>query len=369
MPKTDSEQELAKLRSSCRGYREKLREAREHLHQLRRAAPPAEYRALKRRWVVRVDQPMLLISQVQRSGGTLLARLFDGHPECFAHPMELKWGRPAKWNWPAFETDATLSAKDAFGLLKELWVRKMIHQGGYSKYPQWDAGNKPGYRPKYPFAFDRALQYEIFASEYNARRPGSRREVLNAYMTALFNAWIDYQNLYAGPKRWITCFIAGLIRHPDSLDRYFRDYPDGRLVTLIRHPAAWFASASRHTFSTDPVEAVQHWHESAQASVAAHERYGDRVMIVTFEDLVLRTDATMRAICRWTGLTFDDSLLQPTYNSMPVLSDSSFRLSTGIDPGAADRHLAALTVEQSSAIGEPALRTYAEVEARFRIEA
>jgi hypothetical protein len=369
MRKSELAQEVARLRASRRGYREKLREARQELHQLRRAAPPAEYRGLKRKWAVRVEQPMLLISQVQRSGGTLLARLFDGHPECFAHPMELKWGRPAKWNWPSFEADATLTAREAFDLLEELWVRKMIQQAGYSKYPQWEAGNKPRHRPKYPFAFDRGLQYEIFAAAFNVRRPGSRRDVLNAYMTALFNAWIDFQNLYSTPKRWITCFIAGLIRQPDSLDRYFSDYPDGRLVTLIRHPAAWFASASRHTFSTDPVDAVQHWHESTQASVAAHERYGDRVMIVTFEDLVLRTDATMRAICRWMGLTFHDSLLQPTYNSMPVLSDSSFRLSTGIDPEAAHRHLAAVTTEQTSAIGEPALRQYAEVEARFRIEA
>jgi hypothetical protein len=38
---------------------------------------------------VRVDQPMILISQIQRSGGTLLSRLFDSHPAIHAHPYEL----------------------------------------------------------------------------------------------------------------------------------------------------------------------------------------------------------------------------------------------------------------------------------------
>ena len=30
---------------------------------------------------VDVNVPLVLISQVQRSGGTLLSQLFDGHPE------------------------------------------------------------------------------------------------------------------------------------------------------------------------------------------------------------------------------------------------------------------------------------------------
>jgi hypothetical protein len=39
--------------------------------------------------VVWVDQPLALISQLPRSGGTLLTRLFDGHPECHSVPHEL----------------------------------------------------------------------------------------------------------------------------------------------------------------------------------------------------------------------------------------------------------------------------------------
>ena len=57
-----------------------------------------EYRQLGRvrtDHVVRVREPMVLVSQIQRSGGTLLSRLFDGHPECHAHPYELKIGHKA----------------------------------------------------------------------------------------------------------------------------------------------------------------------------------------------------------------------------------------------------------------------------------
>jgi hypothetical protein len=39
-----------------------------------------------------VTSPLVLISQIQRSGGSLLSQLLDGHPELDAHPHELKIG-------------------------------------------------------------------------------------------------------------------------------------------------------------------------------------------------------------------------------------------------------------------------------------
>ena len=50
-----------------------------------------------------VTSPIALISQVQRSGGSLLSQLFDGHPELHAHPHELKIGYPKKYMWPKID--------------------------------------------------------------------------------------------------------------------------------------------------------------------------------------------------------------------------------------------------------------------------
>ena len=50
-----------------------------------------------------VTSPLALISQIQRSGGTLLSQLFDGHPELNAHPHELKIGYPTKYTWPKLD--------------------------------------------------------------------------------------------------------------------------------------------------------------------------------------------------------------------------------------------------------------------------
>jgi hypothetical protein len=47
-----------------------------------------------------VTSPIALISQIQRSGGSLLSQLFDGHGEIYAHPHELMIGYPKKYLWP-----------------------------------------------------------------------------------------------------------------------------------------------------------------------------------------------------------------------------------------------------------------------------
>ena len=65
-----------------------------------------EYRALcaaRLQHRVEVREPLVLISQIQRSGGTLLSQLFDGHPECHAHPAEIHIGKPRKWDWPRID--------------------------------------------------------------------------------------------------------------------------------------------------------------------------------------------------------------------------------------------------------------------------
>src|SRR3954453_8310414 len=54
----------------------------------------------RRENVLPVDQPLALICQAQRSGGTLLAGLFDGHPQCHVHPQELRIGARHPHPWP-----------------------------------------------------------------------------------------------------------------------------------------------------------------------------------------------------------------------------------------------------------------------------
>jgi Sulfotransferase family len=281
----------------------------------------AEYELLCRARVdhrVPVREPLVLISQVQRSGGTLLSQLFDGHPECHAHPHELLIGHPKSTQWPALD----LAAPETwFSILQEEKVARHF-RSGYKK-----PAEKPGddLTDVFPFLFPPGLQRLIFDSCLDATKIERERDVLDCYFTSYFNAWLDNHNLYTGPKRVVTAFAPRLIRSTPSVEAFFADYPDGTLLSIVREPRAWFASARLQEETYGDVEhALKRWRRSVEAGLTAAERYGDRVVLLTYEQLVLDTEATMRDLAERLGLTISPALLTPSFNGRPIRANSSY---------------------------------------------
>jgi hypothetical protein len=265
--------------------------------------------------LVPVREPLVLCSQIQRSGGTLLSRLFDGHPECHAHPYELKLGR-AQPQWP--EIDLGDAPKRWFKRLYEEKVGQHL-TAGYSK-----PGLKETDVEVFPFIFLPRLQKLIFDRCLAEWAVESVRDVFDAYFTSYFNGWLDNQNLYSGPKRVVTAFTPRTNLDPDSVQRFFEAYPDGTLVTLVRNPRAWYGSAVRHRRQYEDLEtALDLWRQSAEAALAARERYGERAAVLTYEELVREPEATMRGLADHLGISWSPILLEPSFNGRPVRPNSS----------------------------------------------
>jgi NAD(P)-dependent dehydrogenase (short-subunit alcohol dehydrogenase family) len=281
-----------------------------------------EYRLLCRarlERLVQVREPLVLISQVQRSGGTLLSQLFDGHPACHAHPHEICIGKPMKWDWPPLD----LSRPNAWlPTLHEPLVLDWL-RSGYVK--DQTARTRPELQPDvFPFLFSPHLQRRIFAECVEARAPARERDVLDCYFTSYFNAWLDNQNLYAAPKRVVTGFTPRLAMELERVERFFAAYPDGFLVSLVRDPRAWFASAAAHRrYYRDVEQALGLWRRSTEATLEAAERFGARVFLLTYEELVGDLHGTVAALAAWIGIDFRDELLTPTFNGLPIRANSS----------------------------------------------
>jgi hypothetical protein len=151
--------------------------------------------------------------------------------------------------------------------------------------------------------------------------------VLDCYFTSYFNAWLDNQNLYRGPKRAVTGFTPRLAMEEGNAERFFAAYPDGTLICLVRDARGWFASARAYRGDQydDPEEAIGLWARSAEAALAARERFGERVLVLTYEQLVLETESTMRRVAERVGISMSPVLLAPTFNGRPVRANSSAR--------------------------------------------
>ena len=290
--------------------------------------------------------PIALISQIQRSGGSLLSQLFDGHPELHAHPHELKIGYPKKYHWP--KIDINDNSSKWFKILFEDSVIRLF-ENGYKKEPTTNI--------TFPFIFFPYLQKQIFEKYLSSLQDIDLRDIFDAYMTSYFNAWLNNQNS-CGSKKYITGFTPRLSDNPQNMENFFKIYPDGRLISIIRNPKDWFPSAYRHNKKIkkdkygDLRRAIKQWKTSTQAAVSNKLTYNDRVCVIRFEELIEKTELVMRHLSRFLDINFDTILLAPTFNRNPIQANTSFDdCDSGIVKSTLARHKT-LTGEENEIIDE-----------------
>jgi hypothetical protein len=143
--------------------------------------------------------------------------------------------------------------------------------------------------------------------------------VLDAYFTSYFNAWLDNQNLYTGPKKVVTGFTPRLAMDPANRDKFFAAYPDGTLISIVREPHSWYESAVKYSLRRFPdVEiALGLWRESTEAAL------DPRVVVVTYERLVEQPEEVMSGIAERIGIVMSPVLLEPTFNGRPIRANSA----------------------------------------------
>jgi hypothetical protein len=300
-----------------------------------------------------ITSPIALVSQIQRSGGSLLSQLFDGHPQLHAHPHELKIGFPKKHIWP--KLDRRDSPERWFEMLFEQDVIRHF-KNGYEK-DQRDGRT-------FAFIFPPALQRKLFLACLNGRVNPTARDIVDAYMTSYFHAWLNNLNIRGG-KKYITAFTPRLSVPPESMRSFFETYPDGRLISLVRDPRNWYPSARGHETAKnkydDICQAMDQWNESADAMIRNKLEFTERVCLLRFEDLVSKTETVMRYLASFLEIDFDPILLTPTFNRTPILANTSFSHEKGqIQAGTLNRHHL-LTAEEIELIGKRSGERYQRV--------
>jgi hypothetical protein len=279
-----------------------------------------EYRALtlgRIASLVEVHEPFVLVSQVQRSGGTLVTRLFDGHPEVHVRHGDMEIGYPRKSNWPRIPLEEG----------PERWFEILYEEKNHKGIRQLLRGEETPAESYYPRWFLPRLQKAIFDHCVQAWDVTTARGVLDAYFTSYFNAWLDNRNLYTGPKKAVLGFAPKMNADPEGLEELFSAYPDGTLVSVVRDPRSWFASAQQHKAQFEEVDrAIESWLRSTEATLAARERHGDRVVVLTYDQLVLDTAGATARVAERIGITESPVLLTPTFNGEASPANSSHRV-------------------------------------------
>lgn len=297
-----------------------------------------------------IRQPLLLVSEIQRSGGSMMAQLLDGHPQLHAHPFEIQTGYPRKWHWPELSPKET--PRQWFDRLFEPRLKDYI-RNGFAK-----AGdNRYAGSDRHPFDFSIDEQRAIFVAQVERRQPACNREILDCYFTSFFAAWRNCQP--NGLERYVSGFTPRVNMVPASHGGFFRDYPDGRMITLVRDPLSWYASARRHHpryWLLGP--ALRQWRRSLFASLWLSQTRPDHVLLLSFAEVLRAPEATMRRVAAFAGIDWHVCLLTPTYLGRAVRPNSSFQVDqTGINASMLKRSTE-LTPHQRRCIERDAMPLY-----------
>jgi hypothetical protein len=280
--------------------------------------------------MIEVDQPLFLISQAQRSGGTLLLRLLDGHPELHVVPFQLR--------------GVDQAAKEMPQTPDQVWAA--LHD------PRLAERYREGFRQRkgavldddvrYPFELDPVRQRELYDEFAAALDQPTTRSLFACYFTSFFSAWQDY----AGGRsaRWLVGFEPGVVRSLRRRQALYSLYPDGRGLSIVRDPWSWYASARRWEPEWQDREvALHHWRRTSMGAMKwrteRKQAVRDRgIALITFDALLRDTEPTMRQLAAWLGIEFRPELLEPTFNGRPIRANTSFSdIDTSISSKPLDR--------------------------------
>ncbi|SHG68537.1 Sulfotransferase family protein [Fodinibius roseus] len=115
--------------------------------------------------------------------------------------------------------------------------------------------------------------------------------------------------------------------HFRRLDYLFEHWPDAKVIFLTRNPKAIVASKLNdkatqerkgksflHKFLVHYFT-VLYFSIEYIFSIRTYFRYASNLKLMTYDQLVLNTDETIKGLCRWCNLEFEDTMLEVTGKS------------------------------------------------------
>lgn len=299
----------------------------------------------------------IFIGSTVRCGGSLLARLFDHHPQVGAYPFELHLPMDAALhpslarrgekdqvqNHPCLRDDMTPDEiARAVGLDPE--PRRCL-VGAHFRKGRLHAKSR---HLELGADFDHGAFLERFRGAVEKDR--SLAGVYAALHRALFTTWdggahggtLEFaayhraNGLFADIGRFLDEFEGSVFVNPvrnlrgcliSEKRKVLSQLVSGRVARGWRPSDRWVPYASGRFAEATLVN----WLVTLTRSVLLKERLGDRVLVYRFEDLTDHPEQTIRTLAAAIGLPFHEILLRPTNAGHDWAGNSMFGRQEGIN--------------------------------------
>jgi hypothetical protein len=248
---------------------------------------------------------LALVSAWNDSGGAFLNRLLDGHPDIASWPFELQLGTPLraagsihpKYRWPAFSEDQR--EMDAiFDQLVDDELKSVLRGNPSQKFA--------GY----------VLPVDISSWRDRFRRvdigdPPERRKIIAGYIDAFLAEWQGER----ATRQWIIGHCPNIVLDTEEI---FADFPDAKIIHVVRDPVAGLASLRRRHPGYDAQKFASQWNAVNGAAVDAIAKQPRSILVLRYEGLLEDREAVMHRVASHLGLKFDPALLTATWNGQVI---------------------------------------------------
>jgi hypothetical protein len=221
-------------------------------------------------------------------------QLLKNHPQILSYFSELHIGRPNKYHWP--DLTKQKNEKEKFSELIPLnLAKKFLAINAYDN-----------------FVFDFSFFKRLFLKLEKNNSSGRQRDTLDNFFTAYFNAYLNcnHSNFYDRYK-FIVASVPGLTLFNESISGFVRDYPDGKLLVMIREPLLWWNSARHHSINLKE-KGLERYKTSLKNTIDACSQYPQNVFAVSFDNLVKNTEKSVKLILERFGLEFSNISTYPS---------------------------------------------------------
>jgi hypothetical protein len=327
----------------------------------------------------------IYIASINRSGGSLLARLLDGHPDIASYPLELRY--PIAMDVYPFVDYLTGTPR----YIREISAEEKVDLLEYFDIPQqkqdpiykWgkERSDPIGVRQNYveKERYDRvetSFEYHQYIEDLKSFAPSIKtvQDAYNAKDIAYFDAWD--KGAHKGAMKFVVWHDSGGIFLVD-FSQYFEQFPESLVVFPIRHVFGYIGSEKtrlarryygsrrfpkfpmpnilvKHFSAYDLDALIRTWLVEITRGVLLQEKFGvnDKFLVYRYENLVERPESVMRYLCEKIQIPFEKTLLNPTIIGQPWSGSSHQGRQAGINLGLSNYYREVLTQDEIDKIYE-----------------
>jgi hypothetical protein len=253
----------------------------------------------------------VMVSAGFEHGGNVTHRHLDGHPDLLVYPFESQLGNRnfndflasverVQYRYPEFPEG--LRPVELYEQMIDEEMKTFLRKRNGSKFKDANLDLMEADRKA---AFEQLLGDASFYP---------RAKVIEAFFRATFIAWKNY---YTTPREGMA-YVGYSPAIGIDADRIVRDFPDVRIMHIVRNPFSAYRDTKRRPFPQALSKYLITWNiYHSTVEMYAH-MYPKNVRVFRYEDLVADKENFMRDVAAFIDVPFADTMLYPSWNGVEI---------------------------------------------------